>query len=69
MKRRIRKKKITIRLYHIDEALNHNAYLIDKYKHDKGINGLISGLALPISNAGLKFNRHILKIKLKRGNY
>ena len=69
MKRRIRKKKLTIEIYHVNQALIKNAYLKDKYKNDSGVNGEVARLALPIADVGLKFKRHLLIRKLKRGDY
>ena len=69
MKRRIRKKKLTLKLYHINQELIHNAYLKDKYKNDSGVNGLVAKFALPIADANLKFKQRLLTSKLKRGDY
>ena len=48
MKRRTRKKKLTLKIYHINQAIIKNAYLRDKYKNDNGANGFVARLALPI---------------------
>ena len=69
MKRRIRKKKLTLEIYNINQELIHNAYLRDKYKDDSGANGVVARLALPIADVGLKFKRKLLASKLKRGDY
>ncbi|WP_195921994.1 hypothetical protein [Lactobacillus crispatus] len=69
MKRRIRKKKISLRIYHINKELVNNAYLRDKYKNDSSINGLIAKFALPVADANLKFKQRLLTNKLKRGDY
>lgn len=69
MKRRIRKKKLTLKIYHINQAIIKNAYLRDKYKNDSGVNGLVAKFALPVADANLKFKRWLLTNKLKRGNY
>ena len=69
MKRRIRKKKLTIEIYHVNQSLIQNAYLRDKYKDDSSINGLIAKFALPVADANLKFKQRLLTNKLKRGDY
>lgn len=69
MKRRIRKKKLTLEIYHINQAIIKNAYLKDKYKNDSSINGLIAKFALPVADANLKFEQRLLTNKLKRGDY
>lgn len=69
MKRRIRKKKLTLEIYNINQAIIKNAYLKDKYKTDSGVNGVVARLALPIADVGLKFKRKLLASKLKRGDY
>ena len=69
MKRRIRKKKLTLKIYHINQSLVQNAYLKDKYKDDSGVNGLVAKFALPVADANLKFNQRLLTNKLKRGDY
>lgn len=69
MKRRIRKKKISLRIYHINKELVNNAYLRDKYKNDSGVNGLVAKFALPVADANLKFKQRLLTSKLKRGDY
>ena len=69
MKRRIRKKKLTLKIYHINQAIIKNAYLRDKYKNDSGVNGLVAKFALPVANANRKFKQLLLTNKLKRGNY
>lgn len=69
MKRRIRKKKLTIEIYHVNQSLIQNAYLRDKYKDDYGVNGLIAKFALPVADANLKFKQRLLTNKLKRGDY
>lgn len=69
MKRRIRKKKLTLEIYHINQAIIRNAYLKDKYKNDTGVNGLVAKFALPVADVGLKFKRRFLTSKLKRGDY
>ena len=53
MKRRIRKKKLTLEIYHINQAIIKNAYLRDKYKNDSGVNGLVAKFALPVADANL----------------
>ena len=69
MKRRIRKKKITLKIYHINQAIIKNVYLKDKYKNDSGVNGLVAKFALPVADANLKFKQQLLTSKLKRGDY
>lgn len=69
MNRRIRKKKLTFKLYHINQALIRNAYLMNKFSKGKTINGVIARCALPISNFELKVNKRMLEAKLKRGDY
>ena len=69
MKRRIRKKKLTIEIYHVNQSLIQNAYLRDKYKNDSGVNGLIAKFALPVADENLKFKQRLLTRKLKRGDY
>lgn len=69
MKRRIKKKKISLRIYHINKELANNAYLIDKYKDDATIRGMIIRVAIPFSSAKLKLNRNFLIRKLERGDY
>lgn len=69
MKRRIRKKKLTIEIYHVNQLLIQNAYLRDKYKNDSGVNGLVAKFALPVADANLKFKQRLLTNKLKRGDY
>ncbi|HIS17216.1 MAG TPA: hypothetical protein IAC02_01220 [Candidatus Coprovivens excrementavium] len=69
MKRRIRKKKLTLKIYHINQAIIKNAYLIDKYKDDATIRGMIIRVALPVADANLKFKQRLLTNKLKRGDY
>lgn len=69
MKRRIRKKKLTLKIYHINQAIIKNAYLRDKYKNDNGANGFVAKFALPINDMGLKFKRKLLTDRLKRGDY
>ena len=69
MKRRIRKKKLTFEIYHINQELIHNAYLRDKYKNDSGVNGLVAKFALHVADANLKFKQRLLTNKLKRGKY
>lgn len=69
MKRRIRKKKLTLKIYHIDKELVKNAYLRDKYKNDSSINGLVAKFSLPVTDANLKFKQRLLTNKLKRGDY
>ena len=69
MKRRIRKKKLTLKIYHINQAIIKNAYLRDKYKNDSGVNGLIAKFALPVADVGLELKRKFLTSKLKRGDY
>ena len=66
---RIRKKKLTIEIYHVNQSLIQNAYLRDKYKNDNGANGFVARLALPVADANLKFKQRLLTNKLKRGNY
>lgn len=69
MKRRIRKKKLTLKIYHINQAIIKNAYLKDKYKNDTGVNGVVAKFALPVADVRLKFKRRFLTSKLKRGDY
>ena len=69
MKRRIRKKKLTLKIYHINQAIIKNAYLKDKYKDDSGVNGLVAKFALPVADVNLKFKQRLLTNKLKRGDY
>ena len=69
MKRRIRKKMLQKEIYLINESLVRNSYLVDKYKNDRTMNGVIARLALPISNVGLKFRKSLLSKKIKRGDY
>lgn len=69
MKRRIRKKKLTLKIYHINQAIIKNAYLRDKYKNDSGVNGLVAKFALPVADVGLELKRKFLTSKLKRGDY
>lgn len=69
MKSRIRKKKLTLKIYHINQAIIKNAYLRDKYKDDSGVNGLVAKFALPVAGVNLKFKQRLLTNKLKRGNY
>lgn len=69
MKRRIRKKKLTLKIYHINQAIIKNVYLKDKYKNDSGVNGLVAKFALPVADANLKFKQQLLTSKLKRGDY
>lgn len=69
MKRRIRKKKLTIEIYHVNQSLIQNAYLRDKYKNDNGANGFVARLALPVADIGLRYKRKLLTRKLKRGDY
>ncbi|MBD5431661.1 MAG: hypothetical protein HDR41_04235 [Lactobacillus sp.] len=69
MKRRIRKKKLKLRLYHIDRALIHNSELEKKYKKGKTIYKFMAGFVLPMSSIGLKIQRNILQNKLKNGDY
>ena len=69
MKRRIRKKMLQKEMYLINESLVRNSYLVDKYKNDRTMNGVIARLALPISNVGLKFRKSLLIKKIKRGDY
>ena len=69
MKRRIRKKKSTLKIYHINQAIIKNAYLRDKYKNDNGANGFVARLALPVADIGLRYKRKLLTRKLKRGDY
>ena len=69
MKRRIRKKKISLRIYHLNKELANNAYLIDKYKDDATIRGMIIRVAIPLNNTKLKLDRNFLIRKLERGNY
>lgn len=57
MKRRIRKKKLTLEIYNINQELIHNAYLRDKYKDDNGANGFAAKFALPVADVRLKFKR------------
>ena len=60
MKHRIRKKKLTLKIYHIDKELVKNAYLIDKYKDDATIRGMIIRVAIPLNNTKLKLDRNFL---------
>ncbi|CAM2907558.1 hypothetical protein [Lactobacillus crispatus] len=69
MKRRIRKKKLTLKIYHINQAIIKNAYLRDKYKDDSSINGLVAKFAFLVADANLKFKQRLLTSKLKRGDY
>lgn len=69
MKRRIIKKMLQKEIYLINESLVRNSYLVDKYKNDRTMNGVIARLALPISNVGLKFRKSLLIKKIKRGDY
>ena len=69
MKRRIRKKKLTLKIYHINQAIIKNAYLRDKYKNDSGVNGLVAKFALPVADVELELKRKFLTSKLKRGDY
>ena len=69
MKRRIRKKMLQKEIYLINESLVRKSYLVDKYKNDRTMNGVIARLALPISNVGLKFRKSLLIKKIKRGDY
>lgn len=69
MKRRIRKKMLQKEIHLINESLVRNSYLVDKYKNDRTMNGVIARLALPISNVGLKFRKSLLIKKIKRGDY
>ena len=69
MKRKIRKKMLQKEIYLINESLVRNSYLVDKYKNDRTMNGVIARLALPISNVGLKFRKSLLIKKIKRGDY
>ena len=69
MKRRIRKKKLTLKIYHINQAIIKNVYLKNKYKNDSGVNGLVAKFALPVADANLKFKQQLLTSKLKRGDY
>lgn len=69
MKRRIRKKKLTLKIYHINQAIIKNAYLRDKYKNDSGVNGLVAKFTFPVADANLKFKQRLLTNKLKRGDY
>lgn len=69
MKRRIRKKKLTLKIYHINQAIIKNAYLRDKYKDDNGINGFVARLGLPVVDMALRYKRRLLTGKLKRGDY
>lgn len=69
MERRIRKKKLTLKIYHINQSLVQNAYLKDKYKNDSGVNGFAAKFALLVSDANLKFKQRLLTNKLKRGDY
>lgn len=69
MKRRIRKKKLTLKIYHINQAIIKNTYLKDKYKNVSGVNGLVAKFALPVADVGLELKRKFLTSKLKRGDY
>lgn len=69
MKRRIRKKKLTFEIYHINQELIHNAYLKDKYKNDNGANGFAARIGLPVVDIALRYKRRLLTSKLKRGKY
>ena len=69
MKRRIRKKMLQKEIHLINESLVRNSYLVDKYKNDRTMNGVIARLALPISNVGIKFRKSLLIKKIKRGDY
>lgn len=65
LERKCFKKKFIL----INESLVRNSYLVDKYKNDRTMNGVIARLALPISNVGLKFRKSLLIKKIKRGDY
>lgn len=69
MKRRIRKKKLTLKIYHINQAIIKNAYLKDKYKNDNGANGFAARIGLPVVDIALRYKRRLLTSKLKRGDY
>lgn len=69
MKRRIRKKKLTLEIYNINQAFIYIAYLKDKYKDDNGINGFVARLGLPVVDMALRYKRRLLTGKLKRGDY
>lgn len=69
MKRRIRKKKLTLKIYHINQAIIKNTYLRDKYKNDSGVNGLVARIGLPVVDIALRYKRRLLTSKLKRGKY
>lgn len=69
MKRRIRKKKLTLEIYNINQAFIYIAYLKDKYKDDSGVNGLVARIGLPVVDIALRYKRRLLTSKLKRGKY
>lgn len=69
MKRRIKKKKLTLEIYHINQELIHNAYLRDKYKNDNGANGFAARIGLPVVDIALRYKRRLLTGKLKQGDY
>ncbi len=69
MRRRIRKKKLTLKIYHINQAIIKNAYLRDKYKNNSGVNGLVARIGLPVVDIALRYKRRLLTSKLKRGKY
>lgn len=69
MKSRIRKKKLALKIYHINQAIIKNTYLRDKYKNDSDVNGLVAKFALPVADVGLELKRKFLTSKLKRGDY
>lgn len=52
MKRRIRKKKLKLKIYHINQAIIKNAYLRDKFKND---NGFAARIGLPVIDIELRF--------------
>ena len=49
-----------LRFYHINKELVKNAYLIDKYKDDATIIGMIIRVAIPLNNTKLKLDRNFL---------
>lgn len=51
MKQRIR---LTIEIYHLNQAIIKNAYLRDKYKND---NGFAARIGLPVIDIELRFKR------------
>lgn len=69
MKRKIRKKKLTLEIYNINQELIHNAYLRDKYKDDNGANGFAARIGLPVVDIALRYKKRLLTRNLKQGDY